>query len=139
MRGRIFLILLILNIVSCSEEELPIGIYDYQVERLLSGETGLKTWSQVVNSTDCTDSVNITFELIANAANDSLDITMITGCANSSNTTLLGRASASSPEGGILFTDSLIFDSGDFWIIDQITSEQLSLRIDEVEVQYVLE
>ncbi len=136
MRGKFLGVIFLVLLISCSEETLPDGIYDYQVERLLSGESGVKTWTQIVNSNNCADSVLLTFELVANAADDSLDITMLSGCSPS-NSTVLGRASASSPEGGILFTDSLIFASGEFWIIDQITSEQLFLRIDNEDFQYI--
>ncbi len=114
--------------MACSEEKLPAGIYDYQVERLLSAGSE-KTWSEVVNSTDCADSLELYFELVSSSSNDSLDIFELTPNANcnSFNAIFIGRADASRLPDSDLFTDSLIFSSGDFWIINSITSQSLQI------------
>lgn len=139
MRDKLVLLLLLpILFFSCSEEELPTGLYDYQVERLLSGTDGTKTWSQVVNSTNCTDSIKLVFDLIVDSSNDSLDVSITSGCAESLSTILIGRASASSEDDQILFTDSLNFADGTYWIVEQVTAEQLRLNIDIQSVEYVL-
>lgn len=139
MRGRLLVLFLTSVLIACSEEELPAGIYDYQVERLLSGQEEMKAWMQVVNSQNCTDSMQLIFERVENSIDDSLDVSMISGCSSSGLTTIIGRASASRAIDRDLFTDSLIFASGDVWIVDQITSKQLLLSIDDQSVLYVSE
>lgn len=137
MRDRIFVLFLLIGLVSCSDESVPAGIYDYQVERLLSGESGIKTWSLQNSAINCSDSVKLIFELVANTTDDSLDISIINGCSQTNTATLIGRASASSPSDRIIFTDSLIFASGSYWIVNQITSVQLNLSIDGNQSAYV--
>ncbi|WP_436517160.1 hypothetical protein [Ekhidna sp. To15] len=138
MRGRLFVLISFLTLLACSEEELPVGIYHYQVERLLSGEEGSKVWMKVVNSQNCSDSVQLIFELVENTSDDSLDISIISGCPSMNTATIIGRASASKAEDRDLFTDSLIFASGNFWIINQITSQQLFLNMNDQDVQYMV-
>lgn len=138
MRDKVLVIFLLIGLMSCSDESVPAGIYDYQVERLLSGESGIKTWSLQNNAANCTDSVKLLFELVTNTTNDSLDISIINGCSPAT-ATLIGRASASSPSDRIIFTDSLVFASGSYWIVNQITSDQLSLMIDDDQSTYVIE
>ncbi|WP_462248295.1 hypothetical protein [Ekhidna sp.] len=135
MRGRLLAIILLFSIISCSEETLPDGIYDYQVERLLSGELGNKTWSQIINTTNCADSLKLTFELIPDNTDDSLDISMVSGCFGALTTTYVGRASAS-VRGTVLFSDSLIFSNGDFWIVDQVTSERFRFSLNDQTLNY---
>ncbi|MEO9485386.1 MAG: hypothetical protein ABJG47_18145 [Ekhidna sp.] len=137
MRDKVFTLLIFLCLVSCSEEDLPDGLYDYQVERLLSGQSGTKMWSQQVNSTNCSDSVFLLFV----SSSDSLDISRIVrsvGCA-SFDTTLIGRANAASVEGIDLFSDSLIFSSGSHWIVNGITSQQMQLTMDVESLNYLVE
>ncbi len=135
MRDKLAALVLLVSLISCSEEELPVGLYHYQVERLLSGTGGTKTWLQANNSTNCVDSVKLVFALVENSSNDSLDISMISGCTSTAS--FLGRASASKAVDRDLFTDSLIFASGDFWIINQVTSQQLMMGIDGADYQYI--
>lgn len=137
MRDKLLLLAFCFGVFSCSEENLPIGIYDYQVERLLSGQTGTQTWSQTGNFADCADSVKLMFILVENSVGDSLDISIIKGCSASSNAILIGRANASSAEDRNIFTDSLIFASGDFWIVNQITSQQFNFSIDDQSANYL--
>lgn len=140
MRDKLFVIILIVFVsISCSEEDLPEGIYDYQIERLLSGQTGSKIWSQVSSNTNCADSIKLIFTLVADSSNDSLDISLERGCSGSSTTTLIGRADASHITDGVLFTDSLLFTNGNYWIVDEITSEQLLLNIDDQQTFFQVE
>lgn len=130
MRDKILLVIFGILLLACSEEDLPAGIYDYQVEQLLSAGSE-KTWNMVVNSTNCEDSLKLHFELIRNSANDSLDVFELTPLANCSlfDTTLVGRADASRLPGGDLFTDSLNFVAGDYWILRSITSEFMNVEV----------
>lgn len=134
MRDKFLSIFLFLLIMSCSEEELPAGIYDYQVERLLSGTSGSKTWDQVVNSSNCSDSVR----LHVVSVDDSLDFSRLTYQTVCSifDTTYLGRANASKAEDRDLFTDSLRFQNGDFWIVKTITSDLLTIEIEQNVTRY---
>lgn len=134
MQGRLIAFLLILVVISCSEENLPAGIYDYQVERLLSSPSGSKSWTQIVNSSDCADSVFLYVQSI----DDSLDFSRLTyqGSCAVFDTTYLGRANASSPSDSDLFTDSLHFQNGDFWLIKTITSELFTVEIEDVILRY---
>lgn len=126
MRGRLLLLLLTVSFLGCSEEELPSGLLDYQVERLLSGQSGTKVWSQIISSTNCSDSTKLLFVSIT----DSLDVSELNHNPECTlyDTLYLGRASASKASGSELFTDSLIFSSNTHWIISQVTSENLSLN-----------
>ncbi|WP_370090448.1 hypothetical protein [Ekhidna sp.] len=130
MRDKILLAVFGIFLLACSEEELPAGIYDYQVERLLSAGSE-KTWSEVVNSTNCVDSVKLHFEMVSNATNDSLDVFELIPISNctSFDTTLIGRADASRLVGSDLFTDSLIFSTGSFWIVRGVTSQFMTVEV----------
>ncbi|MEP1032823.1 hypothetical protein [Ekhidna sp.] len=138
MRGKLVAITLFFVIISCAEEQLPEGIYDYQVERLLSGQSGTKTWHQVTNTTNCVDSIKLVFDLIVSTSVDSLDVSMISGCSPST-TNLIGRANASKAMDRQLFSDSLIFADGTIWIVNQLTSKQLTLTADGQSVSYSVE
>ncbi len=120
--------------MSCSEEELPAGIYDYQVERLLSGSSESKSWNQLVNSSNCADSVILYVEAIG----DSLDFSRLTyqNTCGEFDTTYIGRANASSEDDRNLFTDSLRFANGDFWLIKTITSEILTIEVEQSVLRY---
>ncbi|MEQ8904609.1 hypothetical protein [Ekhidna sp.] len=133
MQGRIFSVFFfILLLLGCSEESLPPGLYHYQIERLLSGQSGTKDWHQLVNSQNCADSAILHIELIPNASADSIDISSLVRADNCEifDTTYIGRANASRFAERNLFSDSLIFGSGDFWIVHNVTSEQLQIEVD---------
>lgn len=113
--------------ISCTNEFFPEKLYDYQVERLLSGG-GSKEWSQVVNSEACQDSVRLLIELVSSAVDDSVSISQIVnGISCNPDTTFIGNADASSFPDAIIFTDSLNFANGNTWIIGKITSSQLQV------------
>ncbi len=122
---------------SCDSDFFPGGLYDYQIERLLSGGDS-KVWNQVVNSTDCQDSVKLLIELVSSSSDDSIAVSLISynfglnELPNSSlcqltDTVLLGNADASSFSDALLFTDSLNFSNGDFWIIKEITAQRIEI------------
>ncbi len=122
--------------MACGEENLPPGLYDYQIERLLSaGES--KVWMQIVNSEDCEDSLR----LLVERASDSIDIyRLIPGeLCDYQDTSFVGRAEASNLPDGLLFTDSLNFSDGDFWLVESITSKSLTLTINAERISYAAE
>ena len=111
---------------ACDKDFFPEGLYDYQVERLLSGGD-TKVWNQVITSDNCQDSVKLIIRLLANAPDDSLSVLRLLSNAacDGFDTTNLGNADASSSIGALIFTDSLNFAGGDFWIIQSVTSTHL--------------
>jgi len=132
MPGKSVIVPALLVLISCSDEGPQNGLYDYQVERLLTNGSS-KTWNEVVNTSNCQDSTRLLFELLTNTTDDSVTIYQLIPRSDCSrfDTTLLGNADASSFEQGIRFSDSLIFANGDFWMVEQITSDLLTLRISE--------
>ena len=114
---------------SCAEGDVSKRIYDYQVERLLSGQSGIKVWYASVNSVQCEDSVLLRFELVSNRSNDSLNVTMLTRTKDNCIMveTNLGKADVSKQNDGMLFTDSLLFADGAHWIINSVTAELLNI------------
>ena len=130
MLVRIVLICLVLACLSCSKQDVQDGLFDYQVERLLSGGSS-KTWDEVINSTDCQDSLRFLIQLVEDQEDDSLSISQITtsssNCTNL-DTAFIGLANASSFGEGFSFSDSLIFSDGNVWIINDLTSQILSIN-----------
>ncbi len=129
MRGK--WLLLVLIVLGCQDDQVPVGFYDYQVERLLSGGDS-KTWTLVSTSRGgvvsrpsiCTDTLRLQIAVVTDT--DSISISRLTPTADCSGFTeeTLGNANAS---GDLVFTDSIIFASGDIWIINEITAKTLSL------------
>ncbi len=115
-------------IVSCDNDFFPAGVYDYQVERLLSAD-GSKVWRQVITTDVCQDSIRLFVELIPSSADDSVALSEILRGVNCNpDTVFIGNADASSFEGAIVFTDSLNFKNGDFWILELITFTNLRIN-----------
>ncbi len=137
MRGRAIIQLVLgFLLLSCGDEDISGKIQDHQVERLLSGQTGTKMWDRIINSTDCSDSLKLTFTLVENSAGDSLDLTLTAYESDCSTQDFLTRANASVAEDNERFTDSLIFSNGDFWIISEITSQRLLVEIENQPVRF---
>lgn len=132
MFTRYYLFLLIV-ISACDSDFFPEGIYDYQVERLLSSGDE-KVWLMQVDSDLCQDSTKLYIQFLASSSDDSLTIFELISNSNCTgfDTTLVGNADASSFDGSFIFTDSLNFANGNFWIIKSITSKSLSLEVDNV-------
>ena len=124
MRGKLLVLLMIC--IACNNDFFPEGLYDYQVERLLSGDDS-KVWKQVLSSGDCQDSVKLVFTFISNTTDDSVLVQRLVSneVCSGFDTTSLGNADASSFNDALLFTDSLNFANNAFWIIRSLTSDQL--------------
>ena len=137
MCDRFKFLLVFLVFFSCSNEFFPENLYDYQVERLLSGGSS-QVWDQVVSSESCQDSVRLIIELIASNSDDSVAVShVIGGNLCNPDTSLLGNADASSFSDAIIFTDSLNFSTGDFWIIESISSKSLKVLNASETITYV--
>jgi len=131
IRGR--WLILSLFFLGCDTDFFPEGLYDYQVERLLSGGEQ-KIWNRVINSENCQDSTKLLFTLISNLSDDSVFVQQLRAneACSGFDTTDLGNADASSFVGTLPFTDSLNFADGLSWIIRQISSENLEIEEPEV-------
>jgi len=124
-------VLLALIGIACGGDFFPQGLYDYQVERLLSADSS-KVWNQVMETENCADSTWLYIEMLASDSDDSVAISEVLGGASCDpDTSLIGYADASAFSDELLFTDSLNFDNGMFWLIEQITSERLILFNEE--------
>ena len=99
MRGKWLVLLLF---IGCQQDFFPAGLYDYQVERLLSGGES-KVWSEQVGSMNCADSTKLYITLLENSSGDSVSLSILTPRSDCSgfDTTLIGNANASSPSDGI--------------------------------------
>ncbi len=122
--------LLALLFLGCKDDQFPEGLYNYQAERLLSGGDS-KTWALISVNRDgvvsnpalCTDTLRLQ---ISTLGADSIQVSRLTPNVDCSAFIAedLGNANAS---GTLVFTDSIIFVSGEVWIITEISSENLSL------------
>lgn len=120
----------LLFLVGCSEDNFPQGLYDYQVERLLSAGDS-KTWMLVSETEDgtiafpttCSDTTRLLITLVDQ---DSISISRLLPNleCNAFDTLKFGNANAS---GDLLFTDSLRFATGSFWTIQSVTSSKLEI------------
>ncbi len=130
-RNRLAAIIGTVLFLSCQEDTFPNGIYGYQVERLLSSGTA-KTWNlssrtiggQVSRPAVCLDSVNLLIESVT----DSISVARLiprAGCMGF-DTVQVGKANASFIPSGLVFTDSLNFASGDFWLVQEITQTKFT-------------
>ena len=122
---------------SCQEQDIPLGFYDYQIVRLLAGDSA-KTWFRTQYIEDgqerpidtCADSIYTAFVLHETYDDDSVYVYEIIpkpDCS-ASDTVLLGLMAASSTDN--IFTDSLNFKDGpvDFMLLEHITSQFLKLN-----------
>jgi len=126
MRGKWLFVLIFFG---CQSDFIPEGLYDYQVERLLSGGDS-KVWFQVVNSPNCQDSTKLFVQLLSNSLDDTVAISRLNLSQDCSvvDTLFIGNADASSFEGAILFSDTLNFSDGSFWTVERITSNEIVIR-----------
>ena len=131
MKSVKFLLLLLVLVWACSDE-FQRQIQDDQVERLLTGG-GQATWtptSIVLNGdqllNECADSVLFMFEL---NSDDSVTFRrLIPDCQGGSLYDTLGNVKGNASVDDQIFTDSLNFSTGEFFIINQIFSQSLDLQ-----------
>jgi hypothetical protein len=108
--------------VSCSEDNFPAGFYDYQVTRLLTHDDS-KIWQvEGLAQGQCGEP----YFYMLNLEGDSIDCYQISWNCDSlsfNDTTYISRGLPTSL--GLLFTDSVKWADGDFWLIRSISESQL--------------
>lgn len=132
MRKTACLLMGLIWMTSCGDDYVPAGLYNYQVERLLS-QGSSKEWTLVSRSIggsqvaldDCTDSLKLVVDLKSGLLVFN-EYTPRVGCALY-DTLYYGSGLAS---GELLFTDSIVLEGGayTYLLIDEITSKRLSFR-----------
>lgn len=118
---------------ACEDEFFPDALYDYQVERLLSGGEA-KTWSKQTMGATCADSTKL-YITVSEDDSDSITVYQLPVC-DSDDTLKYGNASTSVATDGVSFTDTLWFASEDFWLIESITSTKVEVLRDNVKETY---
>jgi len=119
---------------SCDDPFFPVGLYDYQVEKLLTNDSN-KLWTQIEQqSSDCQDST----WLLIGSNQDSISLSRIVKIENCEifDTIFFGNAKISFLPETFLSTDTLIFDDSNKWIIEEITFRELVLNINENRGKY---
>ena len=112
---KLMCILALGSILSCEEDGFPVDLYDYQVERLLHGGTE-KMWH--------TDEEGVMGYLLFESLDDSVNVMGIT--IDFSDTLSLGMMRASVK--ALLFSDSLLFADGNFWLIEEVSAHSLLFK-----------
>ena len=112
---KLMLILALGSILSCEEDGFPTDLYDYQVERLLHGGTE-KMWH--------TDEEGVMGYLLFESLDDSVNVMGITMDFSDSLSLGMMRASVKS----LLFSDSLLFAEGNFWLIEEVSAHSLLFK-----------
>lgn len=107
--------------LSCQDDEFPLGLYDYQVERLLYGD-GEKAWK--------TNDVGVWSYLLFQSIDDSVNVMGMS--VDFSDTISLGMMKASVKS--MLFSDTLLFTDGDFWLIEEVSSHTLLFKDELLEL-----
>jgi len=112
-------------LLSCTDDNFPEGLYDYQVVRLLSNET-TKTW-QLLNTEP--ESCDSTYYYEMSNQVDSIGVAGIRwNCQSGDYTDTIFIDHATPSSLGLTFSDSLIFDDKTYWIVDEVTSTSLKIR-----------
>ena len=107
--------------LSCQDDEFPLGLYDYQVERLLHGDAE-KLWK--------TNEVGVWSYLLFQSIDDSVNVMGIT--IDFSDTISFGLMKASVKS--MLFSDTLLFSDGDFWLTEEVSSHTLLFKKEFLEL-----
>lgn len=118
------LLLVAFCMFACDEDNIPEGLYDYQVVRLLASDTS-KVWQLANREPGLCDSIY--FYEFTNLL-DSVAVAEIRWNCDIqwyADTVALGFAVPSSI--GLSFSDSLIFSDDEYWEVRTITSQSLDL------------
>ncbi len=135
----IYWILLAFLLIQCQEEEVSI-FEGQQIQRLLTGGDE-KIWVLSSRSEDgvestlsCTDSLR----LLMTDEDDSVNIQQLIptclGTALTFDSLDLGNALVSSQDD--LFTDSLLFEDGTFWLVEDVSSQFMLLTVGETRLRF---
>lgn len=133
-------ILLLMGLVWACSDDFQQQLYDYQVERLLTGGNQA-TWSptsiqlngdQLLNN--CADSVLFMFEL---NSDDSLEFRRLRpNCPGSTLYDTLGILKGNASVDEQIFTDSIRFSSGHFFLINSVFSQSLELQAGDTTMRF---
>tara|TARA_B100000575_G_C22972546_1_gene561389 strand:- start:261 stop:725 length:465 start_codon:yes stop_codon:yes gene_type:complete len=107
--------------LSCQYDEFPMGLYDYQVERLLHGGAR-KVWKN--------NEEGVWNYLLFQSIDDSVNVMGIS--IDFSDTISLGMMKASVKS--MLFSDTLLFSDGGFWLIEEVSSHTLLFKEEFLEL-----
>ena len=107
--------------MSCQDDDFPLGLYGYQVERLLYGDAE-KVWK--------TNEVGVWSYLLFQSIDDSVNVMGIT--IDFADTLSLGMMKVSAKS--MLFSDTVLFSNGDFWLIEEVSSHTLSFKEEFLEL-----
>ena len=120
-------------ISGCNDGFFPEGLYGYQVERLLSAGSE-KVWFDQTTESGC-EGLDLQLHFIL--AGDSVYVNeIVPECEFGINTDTLFYGKASASESNLYFTDTLKFTSGEFWLIDEITTDRLEIIKNESVILY---
>jgi hypothetical protein len=100
---------------SCEDDGFPAGLYGYQVERLLH-QGDQKTWKSTESS--------VLPYLLFKYTSDSVEVYGVYD--NVSDTLFIGSAKAS--DKSLIFTDSLLFGDGSYWLIESVSATYLRFK-----------
>ncbi|MEQ8546738.1 MAG: hypothetical protein RIC03_02455 [Cyclobacteriaceae bacterium] len=126
-------------LASCSDPFVPQGLYDYQVERLITNDTS-KSWvlrsltvdGQNVEVMACDENITFLAETITADSLVFLEINKQADC--SANDTLFWGSFRASGHIRNIFRDSLYFDDGikpSFGLVEVVTPESLIISFSE--------
>ncbi len=124
------LVVSLILLTFCTETAIPTEIYGYQVSRLFSGDT-TKVWSvsklvlennQV--SSDCSSQVKFLSE------NDSLRVIWTTNGCQTLGDTVFNELGIITSRDGLAFTDSILYETGEFWKVKDVTAASARLEFE---------
>jgi len=135
----IYWILLAFLLIQCQEEEVSI-FEGQQIHRLLTGGNekvwvlGSRSEDGVESTLSCADSLR----LLMTDENDSVNIQQLRPICSGSTLVFdsldLGNALVSSQDD--LFTDSLLFEDGTFWLVEDVSSQFMFLTMGETRLRF---
>ena len=112
-------------LISCTAEDVPSGLYDYQVVRLMTHDS-TKIWKiEGIEEGRC----DATYFYQFSVEDDSITYSHIQwNCVRNqySDTTLINKGIPSSL--GIIFTDSINWANGNSWSIRTLTESELEIQ-----------
>lgn len=117
-QSKLMALLVWLALFACREEVVPPGLYGYQVEKLLYGDS-VKTW--IYAQEDQGGFPAITIE---KSTPDSIVVSAFFG-----QDTVFQKTGTAS-ELDLLFTDSLKFSDGTFWMVGEILPDRFLFKTD---------
>ena len=127
--NRLLLIISVVLMISCTAEDVPAGLYGYQVTRLMTHDSS-KVWQiNALEQDICDQAYFYRFDLVEDPVRDSVEFREIRwNCtANGfTDTVYITRGLPSTT--GIDFSDSLLWANETSWLITSITESYLTVQ-----------